>query len=77
MNDPYRITDVPHPAAPSPRDRDRLSGLLWVALAVLVALNAASSVVHPDNLLPSLAFGLGAVVCVGVLVVRYLGRRQR
>lgn len=77
MNDPYRITDVPRPAAPSSSDSDRLSGLLWVAVAVLVALNAASSVVLPDNLLPSLAFGLGAMACVAFLVVRSLGRRQR
>lgn len=58
------------------RDSDRVTGLLWVALAVLVALNAASSVVSPDNLLPSLAFGCAALLCVGGLVARHLGRRQ-
>ncbi|WP_256838417.1 hypothetical protein [Ornithinimicrobium faecis] len=91
MNDPYRLTDAPargdadptptvgdgdlSPAAP-PADRDRLTGLLWVALAICVGLNAMFSVISPDNLVPSLVFGVAALGCVGVLVARRLRRRQ-
>ncbi|USQ79446.1 hypothetical protein NF556_17860 [Ornithinimicrobium faecis] len=91
MNDPYCLTDAParggagpsptvgddgpSPAVP-PADRDRLTGLLWVALAICVGLNAMFSVISPDNLLPSLAFGVAALGCVGLLVARRLRRRQ-
>lgn len=71
MNDPYRLSDEPHP-----RGRDRLTVLLWVALAVCAGLNAMFSVASPDNLLPSVAFGVGALVCIGLLVARRLGRSQ-
>ncbi|WP_114907225.1 hypothetical protein [Ornithinimicrobium murale] len=55
---------------------DRGTTLLWVALALCAALNAVFSVASPGNLLPSLAFGVAALGCIGLLVARYLGRRQ-
>lgn len=67
-------------AAPTPpaggAPGDRVTGLLWGVLAVLVALNAVVSVARPDNPLLSLAFGLPAAGVVVLLVVRYLGRRR-
>lgn len=88
MNDPYSIqseppvgTSAPTGGSPSSapddagREPDRVTGLLWVAVALLVGLNAVFSVVRPDDLLTSLTFGVPALLCVVLLVVRYVGRR--
>lgn len=73
MTDPYRITDPdetirpPHPARPG----GRLRPLLWVLLALSVALNVVTSTV---NLFVGSAFGIAAVACAVALIA---GRRRR
>lgn len=59
-----------------PPTKDRLTGLLWVALAICVGLNALMSIVSPDNLVPSIAAGVAGLGCIGLLVSRYLERRH-
>lgn len=59
-----------------PPEKDRLTELLWVALALCAGLNAMMSIVSPDNLLPSIALGVAGLGCIGLLVSRYLGRRH-
>lgn len=56
---------------------DWVTGLLWVALAVCLAGNAVVSVLQPDDVLLSVALGVPGLVCVALLVGRYLRRRQQ
>ena len=49
---------------------------MWAALAVCVGLNAVFSILKPDDVLFSLVFGIPAVLCLVMLVARYLGRRR-
>lgn len=79
MTDKYRLTDTPHATGEGdalPPEKDPLTGLLWVALALCAGLNTMMSIVSPDNLLPSIALGVATLGCIGLLVVRYLGRRH-
>lgn len=86
MDDPYGIrsnqgSGTPQPLSgadirPGGEPRERATGTLWVALAVCVGLNAVFSIVKPDDVLFSLVFGIPAVLCLVMLVARYLGRRR-
>jgi len=88
MDDRYRShvdreSAVPqsHPmsegAAPERTPGDRAAGaLLWAVFAMCVGLNAALSVAKPDEVALSAAFGVLALLCIAVLVVRYLNRRR-
>lgn len=57
-------------------ETDRVTSLLWVALAICAGLNVIVSIVSPDNLVPSIVLGAVALGCIGLLVSRYLGRRH-
>lgn len=91
MDDRYRIASNPPPGVgqTDPRlaaDRhvvpgrkqngDWVSGLLWSVLAVLVGLNAVVPIAWPGAVLLSLACGIPAVLCIVLLVLRYLARRR-
>lgn len=75
-----RIRNTPTTLAadirPGGEPRERATGTLWVALAVCVGLNAVFSILKPDDVLFSLVFGIPAVLCLVMLVARYLGRRR-
>ncbi|HET8992957.1 MULTISPECIES: hypothetical protein [unclassified Rhodococcus (in: high G+C Gram-positive bacteria)] len=82
MDDPYRIRpnrgepDTTGGALPRGEHPDRVVGMLWAMLAVFVGLNAVVSITEPDNVLLSLMFGVPGVVCLVLLVMRYMGRRR-
>ncbi|WP_407445325.1 hypothetical protein [Rhodococcus sp. (in: high G+C Gram-positive bacteria)] len=71
--DPSTTTDAASSGATS---RDWVTGALWAALAVFVGLNAAFSIIRPDTIVFSLVFGIPGVLCLAVLVMRYLSRRH-
>ncbi|MEV1136220.1 hypothetical protein [Rhodococcus coprophilus] len=87
MDDTYRIrpneeagefdpSTTTTDASSNATSRDGVAGALWAALAVFVALNAAFSIIRPDDIVFSLLFGIPGVVCLAVLVMRYLSRRH-
>jgi len=71
-SDPWTTTD----ASSGATSRDWVTGALWAALAVFVGLNAVFSIIRPDDILFSLVFGIPGVLCLAVLVMRYLSRRH-
>ena len=79
MNDPYRI-DPPGPRIVPDHARDRtpggglLSTVLWALTAISIGLNAAFTVAGQDVI--GSTIGGVAVICLGVLLVRYLQRRR-
>ncbi len=71
-SDPSTTTDASSDAT----SRDWVTGALWAALAVFVGLNAAVSVIRPDDIVFSLLFGIPGLLCLALLVMRYLSRRH-
>ncbi|WP_083450364.1 hypothetical protein [Luteipulveratus mongoliensis] len=83
MNDPYRIdqSTPPHPVPTQDQTERRTPGggpvstLLWALVAASIGLNAGFSIAGQDVIGSSI--GGVAVICLGILLVRYLQRRRQ
>ncbi|MEU7984892.1 hypothetical protein AB0B56_08530 [Streptosporangium canum] len=78
MNDPYRIEPGARPSAvPRKRGGSPVSALLWILLAVGVAVNMVSNLAMRGELTPvGLAGGVVGLAAAAGLVVHHVNRRR-